>query len=86
VPETAAAVANASCESGARKNFVALIQAVPTSISGVLIFEPQVFGDECGFLLVSWNARDFRDEPVFSRKIGSGRRWGWRRCAHEVAG
>jgi dTDP-4-dehydrorhamnose 3,5-epimerase len=40
---------------------VALIQAVPTSIPGVLVFKPQVFGDERGFLLVSWNARDFRD-------------------------
>jgi dTDP-4-dehydrorhamnose 3,5-epimerase len=40
---------------------VALIKAVPTAIPGVLIFEPQVFGDERGFLLVSFNARDFRD-------------------------
>jgi dTDP-4-dehydrorhamnose 3,5-epimerase-like enzyme len=40
---------------------VALIQAVPTSIPGVLVFKPQVFGDERGFLRVSWNARDFRD-------------------------
>jgi dTDP-4-dehydrorhamnose 3,5-epimerase len=40
---------------------VALIKAVPTAIPDVKIFEPQVFGDDRGFLLVSWNARDFRD-------------------------
>jgi dTDP-4-dehydrorhamnose 3,5-epimerase len=39
---------------------VALIAAVPTAIPDVLIFEPQVFGDERGFLLVSWNAENFR--------------------------
>ena len=38
-----------------------LMKAVPTSIPEVLIFEPHVFGDERGFLLVSWNARDFCD-------------------------
>jgi dTDP-4-dehydrorhamnose 3,5-epimerase len=32
-----------------------------TSIPDVLIFEPQVFGDERGFLLESWNARRFCD-------------------------
>ncbi len=37
------------------------MKAVPTSIPEVLIFEPRVFGDERGFLLVSWNARDFCD-------------------------
>jgi dTDP-4-dehydrorhamnose 3,5-epimerase len=40
---------------------VALIKAAPTAIPDVLIFEPQVFGDERGFLLVSFNAQDFRD-------------------------
>ncbi len=35
------------------------MKAVPTSIPDVLIFEPRVFGDERGFLLVSWNARNF---------------------------
>ncbi len=38
-----------------------LIKTVPTSIPDVLIFEPRVFGDERGFLLVSWNARYFCD-------------------------
>jgi dTDP-4-dehydrorhamnose 3,5-epimerase len=37
------------------------MKAVPTSIPDVLIFEPRVFGDERGFLLVSWNARNFCD-------------------------
>ena len=36
-----------------------------TSIPEVLIFEPQVFGDERGFLLESWNARRFRDAVGF---------------------
>ena len=40
---------------------MALIKAVPTALPGVLVFEPQVFGDERGFLLVSFNARDFRE-------------------------
>jgi dTDP-4-dehydrorhamnose 3,5-epimerase len=35
------------------------MKAVPTSIPEVLTVEPRVFGDERGFLLVSWNARDF---------------------------
>lgn len=37
------------------------MKAVPTSIPDVLIFEPRAFGDERGFLLVSWNARNFCD-------------------------
>jgi dTDP-4-dehydrorhamnose 3,5-epimerase len=40
---------------------VELMKAVPTSIPEVVIFEPRVFGDERGFLLVSWNARRFCD-------------------------
>jgi len=36
-----------------------------TSIPDVLIFEPQVFGDERGFLLESWNARRFCDAVGF---------------------
>jgi dTDP-4-dehydrorhamnose 3,5-epimerase len=35
------------------------MKATPTSIREVLIFEPQVFGDERGFFLESWNARTF---------------------------
>jgi dTDP-4-dehydrorhamnose 3,5-epimerase len=35
------------------------MRVIPTSIPDVLIFEPRVFGDERGFFLESWNARDF---------------------------
>ncbi len=40
---------------------MAPMKAVPTAIPDVVIVEPQVFGDERGFLLVSWNAQDFCD-------------------------
>jgi len=40
---------------------VELMKVIRTSIPEVLIFEPQVFGDERGFLLESWNARRFCD-------------------------
>jgi dTDP-4-dehydrorhamnose 3,5-epimerase len=40
---------------------VNLMKAVPTSLPDVLVLEPRVFGDERGFLLVSWNAGDFCD-------------------------
>ncbi len=32
---------------------------VPTSLAGVQIIEPRVFGDERGFFYESWNAHDF---------------------------
>jgi dTDP-4-dehydrorhamnose 3,5-epimerase len=35
------------------------MKVVPTAIPDVLIFEPRVFGDERGFFLESWNAREF---------------------------
>jgi dTDP-4-dehydrorhamnose 3,5-epimerase len=35
------------------------MKVVQTAIPDVLIFEPRVFGDERGFFLESWNARDF---------------------------
>jgi dTDP-4-dehydrorhamnose 3,5-epimerase len=35
------------------------MRVIPTSIADVLVFEPRVFGDERGFFLESWNARDF---------------------------
>lgn len=37
------------------------MKIIPTTIPDVLILEPQVFGDERGFLLESFNARRFRD-------------------------
>ena len=35
------------------------MKVVQTEIPDVLIFEPRVFGDERGFFLESWNAREF---------------------------
>lgn len=36
------------------------MQAVPTSIEGLLILEPKVFGDERGFFFESFNAKTFQ--------------------------
>jgi dTDP-4-dehydrorhamnose 3,5-epimerase len=44
---------------------VELMKAIRTSIPDVLIFEPQVFGDERGFLLESWNAERYRKAMGF---------------------
>jgi len=35
------------------------LRVVPSALPGVLILEPDVFGDERGFFLESYNARDF---------------------------
>jgi len=37
------------------------MRAVPTALEGVLILEPQVFGDERGWLFESYNRQQFRD-------------------------
>ncbi len=37
------------------------MKVIRTAIPDVLIFEPHVFGDERGFFLESWNAREFRN-------------------------
>jgi len=37
------------------------LQVTPTAISGVLILEPKVFGDERGFFLESFNQRAFNE-------------------------
>lgn len=37
-------------------------QVSPTSLDGVLILEPQVFGDARGFFFESFNQRDFADK------------------------
>jgi len=36
-----------------------MIKATPTAIADVILIEPHVFGDERGFFLESFNARDF---------------------------
>jgi len=38
------------------------MQVIPTPISEVLIIEPQVFGDERGFFLESYNHRRFQEK------------------------
>ena len=37
------------------------MKATPTAIPDVVMFEPDVFGDERGFFLESWNEQKFRD-------------------------
>jgi dTDP-4-dehydrorhamnose 3,5-epimerase len=37
------------------------MRVIPTSLPGVLILEPKVFGDERGFFLESFNRRTFQD-------------------------
>ncbi len=36
------------------------MKVVPTTLPGVLLFEPKVFGDERGFFFESYNEREFR--------------------------
>ncbi len=42
-------------------------QVTPTSIDGVLILEPKVFGDARGFFFESFNARDFEQATGVQR-------------------
>lgn len=37
------------------------MKVTPTALPEVLILEPDVFGDERGFFMESWNARTFRE-------------------------
>jgi dTDP-4-dehydrorhamnose 3,5-epimerase len=37
------------------------MKVTPTALPEVLILEPQVFGDDRGFFMESWNARTFRE-------------------------
>src|SRR5262249_47742005 len=37
------------------------MKVIGTKIPDVLLLEPRVFGDERGFFLESWNAREFRN-------------------------
>lgn len=37
------------------------MRVTPTALPEVLIIEPQVFGDDRGFFLESWNARRFKE-------------------------
>lgn len=37
------------------------MKALPTRLPDVVVFEPQVFGDDRGFFLESWNSRTFAE-------------------------
>jgi dTDP-4-dehydrorhamnose 3,5-epimerase len=37
------------------------VKVIPTALPEVLILEPQVFADDRGFFMESWNARTFRE-------------------------
>jgi dTDP-4-dehydrorhamnose 3,5-epimerase len=37
------------------------MKVIETALPGVLLLEPQAFGDERGFFMESWNARTFRE-------------------------
>jgi len=41
------------------------VKVTPTSLPGVLLLEPEVFGDARGFFLESWNRRTFREATGF---------------------
>jgi dTDP-4-dehydrorhamnose 3,5-epimerase len=38
------------------------LKVVETSLPGVLLIEPDVFGDDRGFFMETWNGRRYRDE------------------------
>lgn len=40
------------------------MKVIPTEIPDVLIIEPQVYGDDRGFFLESFNQKDFREKAV----------------------
>lgn len=45
------------------------VNVIETSIPGVLIFEPRVFGDDRGFFMESFNARTFADLTGLKREF-----------------
>jgi dTDP-4-dehydrorhamnose 3,5-epimerase len=45
------------------------MKTIPTSLSGVLILEPKVFGDDRGFFMESFNARDFEQATGIKREF-----------------
>jgi dTDP-4-dehydrorhamnose 3,5-epimerase len=46
-----------------------LMKKIDTSLSGVLLLEPQVFGDDRGFFLESYNKRTFADLGIRERFV-----------------
>jgi dTDP-4-dehydrorhamnose 3,5-epimerase len=58
---------------------------IPTSIPDVLVFEPEVFGDERGFFMETYNARQFTQastDAQFVQDNHSGSRQGTLRGLH----
>jgi len=45
------------------------MRSIPTSLPGVLILEPKVFGDERGFFLESYNEKVFADLGIRERFV-----------------
>jgi dTDP-4-dehydrorhamnose 3,5-epimerase len=45
------------------------VNIVPTSLPGVLIIEPKVFGDERGFFLESWNEQAFAKAGIAAKFV-----------------
>ena len=43
---------------------VPVMKVIPASVEGVLILEPQVFGDQRGFFLESYNEKDHGEKPA----------------------
>ena len=61
------------------------MKVAPTELPGVTLIEPRVFGDERGFFLESWNARDFEAaglHATFVQDNHSGSRRGVLRGLH----
>jgi len=55
-------------------------------LPGLLVYEPEVFGDDRGFFMESWNRRTFSDatglDPVFVQDNHSRSAWGVLRGIH----
>jgi dTDP-4-dehydrorhamnose 3,5-epimerase len=45
------------------------MKVAPTRLPGVLLIEPQVFGDARGFLFESWNEREFERAGIRARFV-----------------
>lgn len=45
------------------------MQAIPTAIPDIIVFEPKVFGDDRGFFLESFNARTFKELTGLDREF-----------------
>lgn len=48
---------------------MAKFKVIPTSIEGLLVIEPTVFGDSRGFFMESYSERDFAEIGIFSKFV-----------------